>query len=125
MDNDQKLIIPENCPPMDYLINGFTKTDAAIVVLWAIISAVIAISIYTNGGNSIIAVAIFLTLTAIPIIFLARDKCTENVIDKIKILLSYKTETKCFEYEFRIKDEMETIEEIWKGELYDYGKTDT
>ena len=94
------LLIPENCPPVDYLIIGFTKMDAGMVALCGAVGAVLGIMIYAYNGNSIIAVAILFLFVMVAITVFRRNQYTENLFDKIRIIREYKKSQKIFEYEY-------------------------
>lgn len=97
---EKPLLVPENCPPMDYLIIGFTKTDAGLVVLFGVIGAVLGIAIYANNGNSIMGVAVLFLFVMIAISVFRRNQYTENLIDKIRIIMEYKKAQKIYEYTY-------------------------
>lgn len=99
-ENRKPLIIPENCPPKDYVIHGFTKSDAAWIAAASLLGALLGIWIYTVNGNSIIAVVIFFLSAAISINIFRRDAAAENLLDKIKIIHAYKKASKVYEFEY-------------------------
>lgn len=99
-ENEKPLLIAENCPPIDYVIIGFTKGDIGAIALCALAGTILGISIYAHNGNSIIAVAIVILTTIIAISVFRRDQYTENLIDKIRIIWEYHQEEKYFEYEY-------------------------
>ena len=99
MDNEEKpLIIPNNCPPVKYVIGGFTGTDLAYVGIVGTAALLIAVFLYMNSNNSIKAVGFFVFCVAAAAMILHRDLYTENFIDKIRILLEYQKSQKCFLY---------------------------
>lgn len=97
---EKPLIIPENCPPVEYLIAGFTKVDASYVLLAGLAGAVLGIAIWVKGGNSIIGVAVFFLVVMIAVSIFGRNEQTENLIDKVRILREYQKAQKKFEYEY-------------------------
>lgn len=97
---EKPLIIPENCAPMEYLLIGFTKTDAAYVAALGVIGAVCGIALWTKGGNSMIGVAVFFLFLIIAISIFRRNEHTENLIDKIRILKEYKRSQKKLEHKY-------------------------
>lgn len=99
-NKDKPLIIPENCPPVDYFIMGFTKLDSGIITLSGIIGAFIGITIYARNGNSILGVAVLFLFVVAAITILRRDANTENLIDKIRIVREYKRVQKIYLYEY-------------------------
>lgn len=97
---EKTLLIPENCPPVDYLIIGFTKTDVGMVVLFGVIGAILGISVYAHNGNSIVGVAVFFLFVMVAISVFRRNQYTENLIDKIRIIRKYKKSQKMYEYKY-------------------------
>lgn len=97
---DKPLIIPENCPPVDYLIIGFTPMDAGIIAACGLIGAILGIAIYVRNGNSILGVAVLFLIVLASITILRRDRNTENLIDKMRIIREYKKVQKIYMYEY-------------------------
>ncbi len=97
---DKPLIIPENCPPVDYLIIGFTPMDAGIIAVCGVIGAAIGIAIYVKNGNSILGVAVVFLFIVASVTILRRDRNTENLIDKLRIIREYKKIQKIYMYEY-------------------------
>lgn len=98
--NEKPLIVPENCPPVEYLITGFTKTEASYVFLSGTVGAILGITIWVKGGNSIIGVSVFFTMVAIAVLIFGRNEQTENLIDKIRVLKTYRKSQKQYEYKY-------------------------
>lgn len=98
--NEKPLLILENCPPVDYVIIGFTQTDIAMIALWTVIGVIVGISVYAYNGNSIIAVVIVLVTAMLAISIFRRNQYTENLIDQIKVIFRYWREQKQYEYEY-------------------------
>lgn len=98
--DEKPLLILENCPPIDYLIIGFTQTDVAMIAVCAVIGIILAIAIYAYNGNSILGVAVFFMITIMAISIFRRNQYTENLIDKLRIIWTYQKEQKIYEYEY-------------------------
>lgn len=96
----ETLILPENCPPKDYVIIGFTKDDIIKICACATVGVIFALSIYGRNGNSIAAVAVFFASVIIGVNLFRRDKCTENLIDKIKVIKAYRAGKKSYIYQY-------------------------
>lgn len=112
MEEEQKpLIIPENCPPLKYIVNGFTQNDVEQLVLIGVISLILAVAAYFKTRNTIISVMIVLFIVAAAVTIWHRDIYTENMIDKIRILRRYKKSQKHFIYIYydEIKKIMEKV----------------
>lgn len=97
---DKPLIIPENCPPVNYLIIGFTAADAGIIAACGVIGAVLGITIYVRNGNSILGVAVLFLFVVAAITIFRRDRNTENLIDKLRIIHAYKKAQKIYMFEY-------------------------
>lgn len=97
---EKPLIIPENCPPAKYMINGFTSTDITYIVVLTIIGAVVGIIFWQDSGNPLIAVIICCLFFGLTVMFRMRNADTENVIDLIKVFFVYHQAQKKFEYEY-------------------------
>lgn len=97
---EKPLIIPENSPPVKYVINGFTSTDIVYVAVLTIIGAVVGIIFWQDSGNPLIAVIVCCLFFGLTVMFRMRNADTENVIDLIKIFFVYLQAQKKFEYEY-------------------------
>lgn len=101
MEKDRKpLIIPENCPPKDYVINGFTKTDISLIAFTSLAGGGAGMAVYAYNGNSIITVAMLFAGFAVGLNLFRRDSCTENLIDKMRIVMEYRKMPKRYEYRY-------------------------
>lgn len=98
--NEKPLIIPENCPPMDYVINGFTRVDMSYVALSILIGAVLGISLWTKYDNPLIGIIVCFLIIGITTSIFRRNANAENVIDLIRIFREYKKSPKQYEYEY-------------------------
>lgn len=100
MNEDEKkpLIIPSNCPPVRYVVNGFTHTDVSIVLLTGGVALFIGIVMFVITNNSIKAVSCVVFMIAAVAMILHRDIYTENMIDKVRIIHKFKKSTKSFIY---------------------------
>lgn len=103
------LIIPANCSPMKYVIDGFTGVDLTYVCVDGFISIVISAITFVNNDNPMIALFILMFGIGLGIVIFKRDNYAENMIDKIKILSRYKKSHKKFVYKYintwEMKDE--------------------
>lgn len=97
-ENEKPLLVSENCPPIDYVIIGFTKNDIGLIALCGLIGTIIGIAIYAQNGNSIIAVALVVLTVIVAISIFRRDQYTENLLDKLRIIWEYHQEVKIYEY---------------------------
>lgn len=95
-----ELYIPTNCPPLDYIVQGFTGLDLTWVGGFGIVGLIIAINIVVFTGNTIKAVFCVVAAVGLGILIFHRDRYTENVIDKIRIEISYYQSVKAFIYEY-------------------------
>ena len=98
--SEKPLIIPENCPPKDYVINGFTKEDIALISLVSLLGAIAGLAVYAQNGNSIMAVAMFFLGVVLAVNIFRRDDCTENLINKVEIIQAYRKAAKKYEYQY-------------------------
>lgn len=97
---DEKLTIPENCPPVDYLIIGITKIDAAYIGLAMTVGLVAGLLVASSSGNNLIGIAVFFLIVVLTIAVLFRNAQTENLIDKIRVLIEYQRSQKKYTYEY-------------------------
>lgn len=97
---DKPLIIPRNCPPMEYIINGFTATDLAYTAFIAFLGLIIGVVLFIETQDVIKALFIFALFTAAAVLIFRRDIYTENMIDKIRILMKHKRIQKKYKYEY-------------------------
>lgn len=98
--NGKELYVPANCPPLDYIVEGFTSMDIAGVVICTFIGAFIAVYVGIVSGNLIKAVFIVLGMAGIAVLFLHRDRYGENCIDKILIEVEYYRTEKEYLYDY-------------------------
>lgn len=115
-EEKKPLSIPANCPPVEYVINGFTKSDMSYVIGAGIATFVMAIMVYANTKDTIKAVAIGIMGIAMAVIIFHRDLYTENLIDKIRILLEYNKSPKSYIYRYVDKNEKIKMKENEKIE---------
>lgn len=100
-DTDEKpLMIPRNCAPMEYVIDGFMATDFAYTVFVSFIGGLMAIISYIETEDAIRSMFIFAMFIAVAVLIFRRDMYTENLIDKIRILVKYKQMPKKYRYEY-------------------------
>lgn len=97
---DSTLIIPENSPPVKYVINGFTAIDISYVGFIGFLGLIIAIILYIKTGNIVKSLFLFIFTVVVAAMIFSRDIYTENMIDKLKILIKYKRMPKKYEYEY-------------------------
>ena len=97
---DEKLTIPENCPPVDYLIIGITKIDAAYIGLAATVGIIAGLLVASSSGNNLIGIAVFFVIVSLTIAVLFRNAQTENLIDKIRVLIEYQRSQKKYTYKY-------------------------
>lgn len=107
---EKGLIIPENCPPVEYLLMGFTRNDVLAVVGIGLLGAVAGIAIYQKNGNTIISLAVTFIMILLAVSGVRRDKYTENLIDKIGVIQKYYKMQKHYEYAYKNIWEMEKWE---------------
>ena len=102
MDNEHNgdLYVPANCPPLDYVIQGFTATDMTCVGGCGLIGLIAAINVAMITGNMVKAVFCIVAAVGFGIMIFHRDRYTENVINKIKIEVSYYQSVKEYTYEY-------------------------
>ena len=102
MDSEHKgdLYVPANCPPLDYIIQGFTATDMTCVGGGGVIGLILAINVAMITGNMVKAVFCVVATVGLGILIFHRDRYTENVVDKIKIEISYYQSLKEYSYEY-------------------------
>lgn len=99
-ESRKELTIFENCPSLEYVINGFTIQDLFYVGIISGGGFLTAFLIYFITKNTIPAVFVFAVIASFAIMFLRRDRYLENCIDKIKILRSYIKSQKEYEYKY-------------------------
>lgn len=97
-EEDKPLMIPVNCPPAEYIIEGFKSTDMTSVVACGVVGVIFGIVLWMKNGNSIMGVAVFFLIVIIAVTLFRRDKYSENLIDKIRIHREFKHSQKRFDY---------------------------
>ena len=97
-EEEKPLVIPVNCPPAEYIIEGFKSTDMASVLVFGVIGVVFGIALWLKNGNSIMGVAAFFVVLIIAVTLFRRDKYSENLIDKIRVHREFKSSQKRFDY---------------------------
>lgn len=97
---EEKLHIPENCPPLEYIIEGFTGFDIVGIASVGAVALIIAIVNGVSGGNMIKSVFTFLGIVGITILLFRRDRYTENFFDKVNIQIKYVRSVKEYLYEY-------------------------
>lgn len=110
MDDEIKLIVPENCPPVRYVVGGFMQNDVICILIIGVISVIAGIAVYQTNGNSIMALAIVLFSLIIAVSVFRRDRYTENLFDKVRIIRKYRKAQKHYEYKYVDIWELETWE---------------
>lgn len=97
---EKPLIIPENSPPVKYVINGFTSTDIVYVAVITLIGAIVGIVVWQDSGNPLIAIVICGLFFGLTVMIRMRNANTENVIDLVKVFVDYLNIQKRYEYEY-------------------------
>lgn len=100
-DNEKELTIFENCPSLEYIVNGYTLQDLGYVAIFCGIGLVVALTIYFATGNTLPAVFAFAVIAAFAVMFYRRDRYLENCIDKIGQVYAYIKCQKKFEYDYK------------------------
>ena len=97
--SENDLYIPDNCPPLDYIITGYTSKEFAYIA--GVVFAMFIVAGFCFTKNIFIyGLFISVTVIAFAIIFFRRDDYMENGIDKIRILITYIKMQKKYEYEY-------------------------
>ncbi len=99
-ENEKELTIFENCPSLEYIVNGYTIQDLGYVAIICGIGIVVALIIYFVKGNTLPAVFVFAVLAAFAVIFFRRDRYLENCIDKLRQVYTYVKCQKKYEYQY-------------------------
>lgn len=100
-DNEKELTIFENCPSLEYIVNGYTIQDLGYVAILCGVGIAVALIIYFMKGNTLPAVFVFAVIAAFAVMFFRRDRYLENCIDKLKQVYTYIRNQKKYEYEYR------------------------
>ena len=112
-ESEKELTIFENCPSLEYIVNGYTLQDLGYVAIFCGAGAVVALTIYFLKGNTLPAVFVFAIIAAFAVMFFRRDRYLENCIDKLMQIYTYMKLQKKYEYEYKNIYEKE-LEEQWK-----------
>lgn len=100
-ESEKELTIFENCPSLEYIVNGYTMKDLGYVAIMCGAGAVVALLIYFVQGNTLPAVFVFAVISAFAVMFFRRDRYLENCIDKLKQVHIYMKCQKKYEYEYK------------------------
>lgn len=111
IEDEKPLIIPDNCPPVVYpLLNGYTGADLKCISIVTVAAIVVAITHYIQNANVFISLGIVIFSAAVAIILRGRDRYSENLMDKWRISIEYKSSQKHFIYEKSGHKEIEDSE---------------
>lgn len=99
--NENDLKIPENCPPVDYFISGFKNSDLGVIGIICGLFAVISIYIFVALQQQILAVGLFIGVSAIIVMFFKRDRYGENFPDQIRIYREFRKSVKHYTYTYK------------------------
>ena len=86
-EKEKPLQIPQNCSPISYIIEGFTSVELSEVGFAGLVALLIAGYIYIRHQKVLLALFILIFIIGGAIIFFRKDKYTENMLDKIRILM--------------------------------------
>lgn len=100
-DNEKELTIFENCPSLEYIVNGYTLQDLGYVAVICGAGVVAALGIYFLKGNTLPAVFAFAVIAAFAVMFFRRDRYLENCIDKLRQVYIHTKCQKKYEYEYK------------------------
>lgn len=100
-ENEKELTIFENCPSLEYIVNGYTLQDLGYVAIFCGAGIAVALIIYFIKGNTLPAVFVFAVISAFAVMFFRRDRYLENCIDKLSQVHSYMKCQKKYEYEYK------------------------
>ena len=97
-DGEKPLAIPANCPPVEYAINGFTWKEIGYVAITGMAAFLAGAYLFLKKDSPMSAAFLVLFAVFAAIIFFGRDKYTENMPDKIRILFRDKRMPGKYEY---------------------------
>lgn len=106
-EKENDLYVPNNCSPLDYIIEGFTNREIAYIAAVGVIALIVAIYMYAKLNMVFQAVFVVVLSVAFAIMFFRRDGYSENCVDKIRIIISYNRSQKGYEYEYKNIYELE------------------
>ena len=98
---DNPLPIPANCSPIEYVIDGFTMVELSYVGIVGLIAFIIGGFIFFHGENPLPALFVIIFLIGGAVVFFRKDRYTENMIDKFRILSRNKNMPKKYDYEYK------------------------
>ena len=98
---DKPLPIPANCSPIEYVIDGFTMVELSYVGIVGLIAFIIGGFIFFHGENPLPALFVIIFLIGGAVVFFRKDRYTENMIDKFRILSRNKNMPKKYDYEYK------------------------
>lgn len=98
--NDKPLPIPANCSPEEYIIEGFTALEISYVAIAGLIAFIIGGIIFFRQENALMAVFIIVLLISVAIVFFRKDRYTENMPDKFRILSRNSRMPKKYDYTY-------------------------
>ena len=98
---DKPLPIPANCSPIEYVIDGFTMEELSYVGIVGLIAFIIGGFIFFHGENPLPALFVIIFLIGGAVVFFRKDRYTENMIDKFRILSRNKNMPKKYDYEYK------------------------
>ena len=97
-EKEKPLQIPQNCSPISYMIEGFTSVEMGEVGVAGLIALLLAGYIYLRHQKVLLALFILIFIIGGAIIFFRKDRYTENMLDKIRILMRNKKMPKKYIY---------------------------
>lgn len=97
---DKPLPIPANCSPIEYVIDGFTMVELSYVGIVGMIAFIIGGILFFRSENPLPSLFIIIFLIGGAVVFFRKDRYTENMIDKIRILSRNKNMPKKYDYEY-------------------------